>query len=317
MNVRICEVSFHLTNCRTRIPFRFGINTMTAAPLCVCRVLIEAERGERCEGFSSDLLVPKWFEKNPDQSIEDDWRRLCSSARAAANDALAEPAPATVFAHWQRIYESRVGGAPPGATDLLVRGEGVSLVERALIDAACRVRQCSFPAALREDVLGLHVDPTLKATVDSLDLPLRFVAVRHTVGLVDALTEGDVAADRRVDDGLPASLEEDIERYGLSHFKLKVSGEIEADLDRLRRIGNVLRARVKAEPLLTLDGNEQFESIVALDELIQRMRNDETLAWMLGRIAYIEQPLARPLSAACGPEPTESIFGKGFARPET
>ena len=59
---QIAEVSLDLLPCRTRIPFRFGINTLTEAPLATVTVTVTAEDGATAQGASSDLLVPKWFE---------------------------------------------------------------------------------------------------------------------------------------------------------------------------------------------------------------------------------------------------------------
>ena len=43
--------------------FRFGVHTLTTAPLAILRV--EAAVGaERSIGYASDLVVPKWFEKD-------------------------------------------------------------------------------------------------------------------------------------------------------------------------------------------------------------------------------------------------------------
>ncbi len=39
--------------------------------------------------------------------------------------------------------------------------------------------------------------------------------------------------DDRVDDGLPQSLAASIRAYGLTHFKLKIDGDIDADIERL------------------------------------------------------------------------------------
>lgn len=293
MRLRICDVSFHLTNCHTRIPFRFGIHTMTAAPLCVTRAVVEAESGERAEGYSSDLLVPKWFEKNPDQSIEDDWRRLCSSARAAAHVACENHAPATVFKHWRRIHADRVGGAPPDATDLLVRGLGVSLIERALIDSACRLAGVPFVDGLRSDLFGTSAEPRLTRAIASLPEPRRSIAVRHTVGLADPLDDGDVQEDQHANDGVPVTLADNIRRYGLTHFKIKLSGNPEDDLIRLRRIAVVIRSNEVNKPLITLDGNEQFESIAALDALIDPLLGWGETNWLLDHLRYVEQPLPR------------------------
>jgi hypothetical protein len=123
--------------------------------------------------------------------------------------------------------------------------------------------------------------------------PRSVIHVRHTVGLVDALRSADVAAERRVNDGLPESLEEDIERYGLDHFKVKVRGDVEQDTQRLLTIADLLRQRVRGTPRVTLDGNEQFASLCDLTELLDGLARHRAGRDLLDWLMYIEQPLAR------------------------
>ena len=52
--------------------------------------------------------------------------------------------------------------------------------------------------------------------------PSTSIAARHTVGLVDVIG----GHPGRVNDGLPESLEEVIETYGHTFFKLKVGGVV-------------------------------------------------------------------------------------------
>jgi L-alanine-DL-glutamate epimerase-like enolase superfamily enzyme len=115
----------------------------------------------------------------------------------------------------------------------------------------------------------------------------RTIAVRHTVGIVDALT----GAPGKVRDGLPESLEEAIARYGLRWFKLKLSGDARGDLVRLREIAAAL------DPLpdyrATLDGNEQYGEVDALRELCSGLEHDPALARLASALEYIEQPLPR------------------------
>ena len=59
------------------------------------------------------------------------------------------------------------------------------------------------------------------------------IAARHTVGLVDPITALDNKTP--VKDGLPETLEEVIASYGHRWFKLKVGGDVKADVERLAR----------------------------------------------------------------------------------
>src|SRR5690606_2032617 len=78
------------------------------------------------------------------------------------------------------------------------------------------------------------------------------IAARHTVGLTDALITRPDDAPRA---GLPVTLAEALERYGHRDFKIKLSGDSETDLARLRQIAHLIELRAE---LITFDGNEQY-----------------------------------------------------------
>jgi hypothetical protein len=69
---------------------------------------------------------------------------------------------------------------------------------------------------------------------------------------VDPIAAADQA--ERVGDGLPETLEEVVGAYGHASYKLKVSGDVEADVERLSRIAAVLDRL--PEYRATLDGAE-------------------------------------------------------------
>jgi FAD/FMN-containing dehydrogenase len=111
---------------------------------------------------------------------------------------------------------------------------------------------------------------------------------------VDPIDAEDIRA--RVDDGLPETLEEVIAFYGNRHFKLKVSGDTEADLARLTRIARVLDRL--PDYVVTLDGNEQFQDAAAATRFWQQARATPALERLVAATIYIEQPLPRATALA-------------------
>jgi hypothetical protein len=65
MPIRILAGDIHLIDLKTRLPFKYGIATMTQAPQAFVRLHVEVE-GRTAQGVSADLLPPRWFTKNPD-----------------------------------------------------------------------------------------------------------------------------------------------------------------------------------------------------------------------------------------------------------
>jgi hypothetical protein len=300
MLLRITDVRFAVTECRTRIPFRFGAATMTAAPLCTAELTVEAENGARARGWAADLLAPKWFDKDPAKSMRRNALDLAQSARAAAT-AFTTAAPESVFEHWLRVYGERVGEVPSDAPDRLVRGFGVALCERALIDAACRAAEVSFFDALASDLFGfrpaaLHAELAGWSLARGLGAPLDSIRVRHTVGMADALRAADVPADVRVRDGFPQALDEDVAAYGLTAFKIKLGGDREQDAERLLDVARALDAAGIAAPLVTLDANEQYADLAQLAALFEGLRAHADGRALLAGLAYVEQPLPRAMT---------------------
>jgi L-alanine-DL-glutamate epimerase-like enolase superfamily enzyme len=173
-----------------------------------------------------------------------------------------------------------------------------------------------FARAVRTNTLGirlgeLHEELAGREPRDLLPAePLTGIRVRHTVGLSDALGGGE-AADPG--DGLPATLEDAVARYGLRSFKVKVGGDRQADLDRLSRVTEVLDRATAGEYRVTLDGNEQFSDAAALRAFWEELVAGEETAALNRRVAYVEQPLPRHL--ALGDE-TASVLSAWPDRPK-
>ena len=100
---------------------------MEEAQLLTARVLVETADGSRVEGFSSDLLVPKWFRKDPDKTAEEDALDLIASAKAAAA-VLTDPHLGfrSAFQLWWHAYRQLAESRPDGAD--LVSGFGLALL---------------------------------------------------------------------------------------------------------------------------------------------------------------------------------------------
>ena len=131
MPVRVLSTDLHVLNMHTRMPFRYGITTLTAVPHLFVRATVEID-GKRHVGLSADHLPPKWFTKNPDTSPREDIAGLLEVITTARDVARATPKQETVFAYWRRLYEAMSAwGGGWGKPPLLVHF-GTSLVERAV-----------------------------------------------------------------------------------------------------------------------------------------------------------------------------------------
>jgi L-alanine-DL-glutamate epimerase-like enolase superfamily enzyme len=296
MTFTITDVHFHVLPMRTRFPFRYGIASMIGIPhLFVTVDLVVA--GKPVRGLASEGLAPKWFTKNPESSLEQDWAEMIAviqnAARIAENIAHK---PVGYFAWWRDLYAEQGRWAQLRAQPPLLVNLGVSLMERAVLDGLCKAAGQPLHRLLRSDAFGID----LGAVHDELrgvqvkDVlspePLAKVAVRHTVGLGDPLRAEDAPG---LNDGLPETLAESIRAYGLRYFKIKVMGQTEIDLPRLSDIAAVLKAECPQGFHATLDGNEQFTNLAAFQDFYETLKADPALDALFKSLLLIEQPLHR------------------------
>jgi L-alanine-DL-glutamate epimerase-like enolase superfamily enzyme len=281
-----------------RLPFRFGVVTLTQCPQAFVRARIEFADGKSGWGVAAELMAPKWFDKNLQLSNEDNFDQLREVLRMARGAYLADMSPASAFGHFARHYDGHLQAARAKRFNPLLANYGPALIDRAVLDALCRDRGVSFYRAMATNLPGVGAAQPefaglpFDAFLASLQ-PQPEIEARHTVGLLDAITAADLS--QRVGDGLPETLEEVIAAYGHRYFKLKVGGQVDADVARLQAIAAVLD-RIAEPYFVSLDGNEQYESVQGVAELVAAMRAQPLLARLWNSILFIEQPIARKLA---------------------
>ena len=274
---RIVSIDLLERDVRLRMPFRFGVVTLTEAPQAFVHARIRLEGGREAEGASAELLAPKWFDKNPALSNEDNFEQLRDSMRAARERYLAN-GTRTAWAH-----------SMPATG--LVENFGPALIDRALLDALARSAGISFYSAIRENAIGAERFEGIDLSAFFATLkPRSNVAARHTVGLVDPIIASD--QKERVGDGLPETLEEVVARYGHRWFKLKVGGDAKADIERLSAIASVLD-RIPGPYHASLDGNEQYDDFEGVAALWSKMKAEAHLEKLVDSIMFFEQPVKR------------------------
>ncbi|MCK5942665.1 MAG: mandelate racemase [Planctomycetes bacterium] len=295
----VTQVAFARSPCRTRLPFRFGAVRLRQAETLTCRVTVRGADGATARGWSADLLVPRWFRKDTDATPQQDADELFASATASAQAFAALPT-ATAFGLWREVMAARVDPHPFDQPDQLVRGFGVALVERALLDATCRLVGLPFAQALRRDAFGFRPQDVHAELADfdwqrALPAPRPRVIVRHTIGMLDALRASELAPADRLDDGLPQTLEDDLDIYGVTWFKVKVGAGVDRDRARLLELARFFDERGELSGF-SLDGNEQYGDLGEVAELLEAVAAEPLGARLLERLAWIEQPLSRAVT---------------------
>ncbi len=285
---RIAALEFFERDVKLRMPFRFGIVTLKAAPQAFVRATIELENGKSAN-------------KDPSLTNEQNFAQLRASLVLARDSYLAD-ASNTAFGHSIETYGPQIAIAATQGMNNLVACYGPALIDRAVLDALCRALEISFFRAMQKNIAGIAA-PGWQADLQAFDMdeflldlsPKKEIAARHTVGLLDPIRAADLKEP--VGDGLPETLEQVIERYGHRWFKLKVGGDAKADVDRLSSIAAVLDV-IKDPYYATLDGNEQYHDVEGALALWRAIKSAPRLKRLAASVVFIEQPIKRQIALA-------------------
>ncbi|WP_114947541.1 enolase [Microvirga calopogonii] len=281
--LRIREIQTFERPMRFARPFRFGLVTVDEAPQAFLRVVVEVEGAGTATGVTAEMMMPKWFDKNPAKSPQDTIADLKASVGEAARHYAQAQDWDTAFGHHVRGFSAQKAWAADRGLPGLVASFGPALVDKAVADALLKALKLSFPEGLRHNVFGIDARQTpdldegrIRSFLSGVQ-PVGDVLLRHTVGLLDSL------------DGA-GGLEDEIRLANLRLFKIKIGGDIDADIPRLAAIHDLLSRHVP-DYRATLDANEQYDP-QRLRVLIQAMSGG-TLRAFREHLLYIEQPFDR------------------------
>ncbi len=283
--LRLLSVRLYRREVKTRFPFRFGKSSMTEMPIITLRAILETENGTLFEGVSASGIPPLWFDKRQGKTPADNEKDLLLSVEIAV-EAYQRAGLNSALGLHRAVTEPVRKSLTEQGLAALAAGFGPALIEAAVVDGACRHTSLSFSKALRSGVLGLSPEDAALLPVE----PEAFLHLRHTVGLADAIAKQDL--DNPLRDGLPESLEEVVQIYRPTFFKVKMSGNAAVTLPRLKRIAEILDRQV-GDYQVTLDGNEQFATMAAFADFWDSLSLEPDLQAFLKRTLWIEQPVYR------------------------
>jgi hypothetical protein len=312
VKVKLEEVERYERPTKNRLAFRFGVITVTEGVQAVIRARISLPDGRSTQGVAAEALAAKWFEKSPEYTDEQNLDQLRQSLDLAIEHYMAHGAD-TPFGLFAGTYRAQQKKGAALRLNPLVASYGPALLDRAILDALGKATGNSFAQMIANNMPGIAVtgltpdieQPHLARFVAALR-PAGAIALRHTVGLVDPLTAGDRTPLERVNDGLPETLEEVVSYYRGRYYKLKVSGDVASDLDRLAGIASVLDNRLP-EYHATLDGNEQFDDVEGILELWRKVNETPSLKRLAASTLFIEQPIKRSVALSRSIEPLAKL----------
>ncbi len=316
-DIKVHEVQTFLVPAVCRTPLSFGAVVVEELPIGYAKATVENRAGKVATGWGAMFLMDLWAWPSSRATHEQKNRLMCSLLGAYADLVTA----GGDFAHPLAIFldrEQELRKANRELCDRLTPGEempflgalvAASPVDHALHDAfgnvngmdsylGCGPEHMSFDLSrcLGPEFSGVYPSQFLRDAY-SLQIP-----IFHLVGGLDILRRTDVP-EEHLEDGLPNSLEEWIERDGVFCLKVKLRGnDMNWDLERTAAVSRVYhdaqaaaRSDLPGSPFLTADFNEQCESPDYVTEYLGRLREQSPAAF--SELLYIEQPTERDLLA--------------------
>lgn len=312
-DVQVVAAELYYLPVETRVPLKFGGETLTSVVCARARVTVEDARGHRAVGWGETPLSVQWVWPStlPYQARLAEMQRFCQrmAQRLVEHDAWGHPLE---LGHrfQQEALEPELAAAQQNATS----GEGIpllagllccSMFDLAVYDAFAKLCGASVWEVLGPEHLGSDLASFLSAAddvqvsfagrypADYLKKPAaRSLVAWHLVGGLDPVAPDDLTGDEP-DDGYPVLLSDWIERDGLEALKIKLRGtDAEWDSQRLVQVGRV--ALEYGATNLTADFNCTVTDPQYVVEVLDRLQRDEPAIY--DATLYIEQPFPYDLA---------------------
>jgi L-alanine-DL-glutamate epimerase-like enolase superfamily enzyme len=308
-DIRIAEVVHGFEEFRYRAPYQFGGRTVDRVTLLNVTCRVRTRTGKEAWGFGSMTLGNAWaFPAASEDAGLGAMKALADGLRPVTAACDEEGHPIDLWRALEPQYLRTADTLSPSRTLPAPIPKLCTLVVASAFDAAIHdaygklfgvscyeTYSSSFMTRdlshdLGSEFKGEYLDRYVPST------PRPRTPVFHSIGASDPLEAGDLRT--RIDDGLPNTFEEWIERDGLIRFKIKLNGgNLDADFERTVRIdrivNRVLPKRGVTDWKYLLDFNEGCPNVGYLLEYLRRLR--EATPAGLERVLYIEQPTARDL----------------------
>ncbi|MCC7374857.1 MAG: mandelate racemase/muconate lactonizing enzyme family protein [Verrucomicrobiales bacterium] len=311
-DVRVIGARLYLLPVPTRVPLKFGTETLSHVTCLRVRLRVVNRAGQTAEGWGETPLSVQWGWPST-RSYEERLGVMIRLARRLAEAWVGWGAMGHALElGWDFVEEhlpralkdlNAEGGAEP--MPWLAALITASAFDLALHDAmgnaaGLPVYGMYGPEHLSRD-LAHYLKPAEGAAARFEGrYPSEYVAPRrntlrawHLVGGLDPVDRSELRGDEP-SDGYPVLLEDWIERDGLKCLKVKLRGN-DAEWD-YRRLVSVGRLAVRREvEWLTADFNCTVRDPVYVNEILDRLCADEPR--ISGMLLYVEQPFAYDLEA--------------------
>ena len=306
-DIRVIGASLYFLPVETRVPLKFGTETLTSVTCARVKVVVEGNDGRTAVGWGETPLNVQWVWPSALPYAErQEW--ITAFCRAltpvwSGEGKLFEGHPLE-YGHFfieellprlHRAFNEGKGGEPMPWLAALV---SLSAFDIATHDAYGNLHGKpvyeTYTAEYLDQDLAHFLEPAASSSVsfeglypaDFLVDPPQQLAAWHLVGGMDLLDASELIG-AEPDDGYPVLLSEWIERDGLRCLKVKLRGnDWEWDYERLVRIGEIGIAQ--GVDWLTTDFNCTVTDPAYVTTMLDKLVEEHPRIY--GMILYVEQP---------------------------
>lgn len=312
--IRPVAVELYFLPVQTRVPLKFGPETLTSVICARVAMTVTDGRGKQAQGWGETPLSVQWTWPSSLSCQErcDAMQDFCRKLAEAWSNLATDGHPIELGHHFT---ESVLPGLLIGLN--VERGTGVepmpwlaALVCSSAFDIALHDAYGQFlgrpvystygPELMDVDLAhflepapGSGVSFAGKYPADFFQSPPSRLPAWHLVGGKDLLDDSELTGDEP-EDGYPVLLRDWIDRDGLTCLKVKLRGnDAEWDFDRLVNVGRI--AIEKDVLWLTTDFNCTVTDPAYVNEILDRLMKDHPRIHQM--ILYVEQPFPYDLEA--------------------
>ena len=320
-DVRVISAAMYLLPVTTRVPLKFGSETLTQIDCVRVRLSVRDAQGRTAEGWGETPLAVQWAWQSrlAYQPRRDSMIRFCRRLLRAWPEFSVAGHPIEIGHDFLRDVLPRLCAEHNAATELdHADGEPLpylaslvcaSAMDIALHDAYGNLHGIDVYQTYNREFMNRDLSEFLEPADDAthgdqkvsfaglfpadflVQKPPRRLAAWHLVGGLDPL-EPEELFGPQPQDGVPVLLRDWIKTDGLKCLKIKLRGNDSAwDYRRLVRVGAIaIEMNVEA---LSADFNCCVHDVAYVNDILDRLDAEEQE--IFARLVYVEQPFAYDL----------------------
>jgi L-alanine-DL-glutamate epimerase-like enolase superfamily enzyme len=312
--IRPTAVDLYLIPVTTRVPLKFGSETLTSVICARVCMTVEDGRGKRAQGWGETPLSVQWtwpsglsYQERCDTmmafcgKLADAWARFERDGHPMelGYDFIESVLPSLLA----NLNAERGAGTEPmpwlaalvccSAFDIALHDAYGQLLGRPVYETYGPEFMSADLAHFLEPAPGAAVSFGGRYPADFFQSPPSRLPAWHLVGGKDLLDASELTGSEP-DDGYPVLLPDWIERDGLTCLKVKLRGNDAAwDYDRLVEVG---RIAIEHDVLwLTSDFNCTVTDPAYVNDILDRLMKEQPRIYQM--ILYVEQPFPYDLEA--------------------